>query len=112
MSQSSGRARARRLQRQVTQNLTAVKASTESQHQVLAPASAVATSGDKDPGTRAALLTIDTIAKGSLLPQALNRYEAYKLALLENGEDVQAVVIALSLFVWDLIKRRSNSTLH
>jgi hypothetical protein len=112
MTQSSERARARRVQRQVTQNTAAPDANAEKLDPVSAPASSVANTLRQDRETLAALLTINTIAEGSLLPQSFRRYEAYKQALLESGEDIQSVVIALSLFVWDVFKRRPSSTLH
>ena len=112
MSQSSGRARARRVQRQITQNTAKPNAIAEKHDLVVDPASSVATTFRQEQETLAALLTIDTIAEGSLLPQSFRRYEAYKQALLESGEDIQSVVIALSLFVWDMFKRRPSSTLH
>jgi hypothetical protein len=112
MTQSSERARARRVHRQVAQNTAAPNATAEKHDLVSDPASSLATTLRQDRETLAALLTIDTIAKGSLLPQSFRRYEAYKQALLESGEDIQSVVIALTLFVWDVFKRRPSSTLH
>jgi hypothetical protein len=112
MTQSSERARARRAQRQVIRNTAVPNQNAEKQDLLLDQASPVATTLRQDQETLAALLTIDTIAKGSLLPQSFMRYEAYKQALLGSGEDIQTVVIALSLFAWDLFNRRPNSTLH
>ena len=112
MTQSSERARARRVQRQAIQNQAAPKAGAEKQDPVLDPVASAATTLRQEQETLAALLTIDTIAKGSLLPRSFSRYEAYKQALLESGQDSQSVVIALSVFVWDLFKRRPSSTLH
>lgn len=112
LTQSSERARARRLQRRVTQDTLSPNASAEKHDLVRDPASCVTNTLKQDQETLAALLTIDTIAKGSLLPQSFRRYEAYKQALLESGQDIQSVVVALSLFVWDVFKRRPSSTLH
>jgi hypothetical protein len=112
MTQSSERARARRVQRQVTHNTAAPNTKAETPDLVPDPASSVATTLRQDRETLAALLTIDTIAKGSLLPLSFRRYEAYKQALLESDQDIQSVVVALSLFVWDVFKRRPSSTLH
>jgi hypothetical protein len=112
MIQLSERARARRVQEQVTQNTAAPNADAQKQDLVSDPSSSLATTLRQDRQTLVALLTIDSIAQGSLLPQSFRRYEAYKQALLESGEDTQSVVIALSLFVWDVFKGRPSSTLH
>ena len=112
MTQSSTRARARRLHRQATQNLATPTASADKPASVLDPDSSVTTTVTEEQGTLAALLTIDTIAKGSLPPHFFSRYQAYRQGLLASGQDIQSVAIALSLFVWDLFKRRPNSTLH
>lgn len=59
-----------------------------------------------------ALLTLDTIARGSLPTGSLERYEAYRCALIESDQDVQSVSLTLMLFTCDLFHQHSSTTLH
>jgi hypothetical protein len=62
--------------------------------------------------TPAALLTLDTIARGGLSKASFRRYLAYKQSLLRSDQDVQSTAVALSLFVWDLLRGSTSTTLH
>lgn len=58
------------------------------------------------------LTTLDAIAKGSLSPSSLARYEAYKLALIGSEEDPQSVAHTLAVFIRDLFLESSETRLH
>ena len=60
----------------------------------------------------ALLMTLDTIAEGSLSPSSLARYEAYKFALIGSDQDLQLVADTLAVFIRDLFIGSSNTTLH
>lgn len=103
MTQRSERARARRVQRNLAQASGAPQRSAVDHRGGMARLTAE---------TANALLTIDTIAEGTLTSRSIDRYRAYRQALLDSEQDIQHVLITLSLFVWDLFMRRSNTTLH
>lgn len=107
---SSERARARRVDRYVTQRSVEPERRSEAHEPTSTPGSLVMTRHTAE--TAAALLTIDTIAEGSLPSRSILRYRAYRQALLESEPDIQWVIVTLSMFVWDLFKRRSSTTLH
>lgn len=110
MACSSQRARARRVQRKVSQTTVAPDSGVGEQNARLTSASSIMARLSSE--TAAALLTVDTIAEGSLPPRSINRYRAYRQALLDSEQDIPCVIVTLSLFVWDLFKRRSTTTLH
>ena len=59
-----------------------------------------------------ALLTLDTIARGSLSMHSFERYRAYKRALLLSDQDLQSVSLTLILFIQGLYLEREDTTLH
>ena len=62
--------------------------------------------------THANLMTLDTIACGSLSPAALARYEAYKCALIVSDHDLESVAQTLAVFMRDLYVGSPSTTLH
>jgi hypothetical protein len=113
MANASERARARRVQRHARQNIAAQCVSVGEEHAAApTPDPSVAHALRNSQETAAALLTLDTIAEGSLLPKSFRRYEAYKQALMVSEEETESVIITLWLFVWDLFEGRSSTTLH
>lgn len=63
-------------------------------------------------GSSSTFARIDVLAISSLSSESLVRYRAYKQALLEREQDDQAVACTLSIFVWDLLGRRSVHRIH
>lgn len=63
-------------------------------------------------GSSSTLARIDVLAISSLSSEEIARYRAYKQALLEREQDDQAVACTLSIFVWDLLGRRSVHRIH
>lgn len=59
-----------------------------------------------------ALLTADTIARGSLSVHSFERYLAYKQALLLSDQDLQSVSLTLLVFIQGLYLERADTTLH
>jgi hypothetical protein len=57
-----------------------------------------------------ALLTLDTIARGSLSIVSFERYVAYKQALLVGDKDL--IALSLAIFIQDLFSGSSSTTLH
>ena len=60
----------------------------------------------------AGLSTMDQVASATLPIPALNRYSAYRNALIADGQDAERVVEQLELFVWELMEGCSANGVH
>lgn len=67
---------------------------------------------ERRPELAVALLTLDTIARGSLSVHSFERYLAYKRALLLGDQDLQSVSLTLIVFIQGLYLEHPDTTLH